>query len=119
MNPKQNISLINAMIRITLGFTFLAWSTAKLAKRPNQQSYLWIAMLAGMKIAEGIVRYCPIVALFDNSKGHTPKKDNEHTAHKENKEKPKDSEKASPTDIQNIMSEFNPATIFSPEDMKK
>lgn len=120
MNPKQNISLINAMIRITLGFTFLAWSTAKLAKRPNQQSYLWIALLAGMKIAEGIVRYCPIVAMFDNNKGQGTKKDNQHNTHKENKETPKGAdEKASPEDIQNIMSEFNPASIFSPDDMKK
>ncbi len=130
MNPKQNISLINAMIRITLGFMFLAWSTAKLVKRPNQQSYLWIALLAGMKIAEGIVRYCPIVAIFDN-KEQLMKKGSQHTSHTSSKDqkahehkghdetKSEHTEKASSADIQNIMSEFNPATIFSPDDMKK
>jgi len=65
MDVKQNIGILNAMIRITCGFTFLSWATAKMVKRPwNTSSYLVVAVLSAMKIAEGIVRYCPLTALY-------------------------------------------------------
>lgn len=67
MNVKQNIGMVNAMIRITVGFTVLTWITAKLVKKPWRDSYLILAMLAAMKIAEGIVRFCPLTALFERS----------------------------------------------------
>nr|WP_170006344.1 DUF2892 domain-containing protein [Bacillus fonticola] len=69
MKVQQNIGIMNALIRITCGFTMLAWSTAKLTRRPWRDAYLWVAMLGAMKVAEGIVRYCPVVDLFD--KGNT------------------------------------------------
>jgi len=62
---KQNIGIVNAMLRITCGFTFLSWATAKMVKRPWKDSYLLIAFLSAMKIAEGIVRYCPLTALYE------------------------------------------------------
>ncbi|KFZ32571.1 YgaP family membrane protein [Anoxybacillus ayderensis] len=62
---KQNIGVINAMIRITFGFTMLAWATASLSRKPWRESYIWVIMLAAMKIAEGIVRFCPVMALFE------------------------------------------------------
>lgn len=65
MNIKPNIGLLNALIRITLGFTILSWATAKLVKKPWRDSYLFIVLLSAMKIAEGIVRYCPLTALFE------------------------------------------------------
>jgi Protein of unknown function (DUF2892) len=65
---KQNISIVNALMRITCGFALLAWSIAKMSKRSGKESYLIIAILAGMKIGEGILRYCPIVALLNNRK---------------------------------------------------
>lgn len=65
MRITQNIGVINALIRITVGFTMIAWSTAKLVKRPWRDSYLFMAFLGGMKIGEGILRFCPITALFD------------------------------------------------------
>ncbi|MFT4414598.1 DUF2892 domain-containing protein [Fredinandcohnia humi] len=61
---KPNIGMINALVRITLGFTMLAWSTAKMVKRPWRESFLIVALLGGMKVAEGITRYCPLTALF-------------------------------------------------------
>lgn len=66
MKIIPNIGTINALIRIAAGFTLLSWATAKLVKRPWRESYLFIIMIAAMKIAEGIVRYCPITALFEN-----------------------------------------------------
>ncbi|WP_147536040.1 YgaP family membrane protein [Bacillus marasmi] len=66
MTIKPNIGILNALIRISLGFTLLAWTTAKLVKRPWRDSYLIVAFVAAMKIGEGIVRYCPLTALFEN-----------------------------------------------------
>lgn len=65
MKVTPNIGIVNALIRMTIGFTLLAWTTAKMVKRPWQDSYLFVAILSAMKIAEGIVRYCPMTALFE------------------------------------------------------
>lgn len=66
MQITKNIGIINALIRITLGFTILAWSTAKMVKFPWRDSYLFVALCGAMKVAEGIVRFCPVTALFEN-----------------------------------------------------
>lgn len=63
MNVKPNIGIINAIVRITAGLTLLSWATAKLVKKPWQDSNIIIAMLAAMKVAEGILRYCPLTDL--------------------------------------------------------
>lgn len=65
MNVKQNIGILNAMIRITCGLTILAWSTAKMVKRPWRDRYLFMSIMGAMKVGEGIVRYCPVTALFE------------------------------------------------------
>jgi hypothetical protein len=64
--PMANIGIVNALIRITLGLTMLAWSTAKMTRRPWCASYLLVALLAAMKVGEGITRFCPMTALFEN-----------------------------------------------------
>ncbi|WP_313804258.1 DUF2892 domain-containing protein [Cytobacillus sp.] len=66
MNIKPNIGIVNALIRITCGLTLIACSTAKLTKKPWRESYMILAFLGAMKVAEGIVRFCPITALFEN-----------------------------------------------------
>lgn len=65
MNVKPNIHLLNALIRITIGLTVVAWGTSKLVKRPWRDSYLLMILLGAMKVAEGIVRYCPVTALYE------------------------------------------------------
>jgi hypothetical protein len=65
MNVKPNISILNALIRITIGLTILSWTTSKLVKHPWRDSYLFVAMCGAMKVAEGIVRFCPLTALFE------------------------------------------------------
>jgi len=64
MKLKPNIGMINALIRITIGLFLLSWSTAKMVKRPWRDSYLLVAFCAAMKVAEGIVRYCPVTELY-------------------------------------------------------
>lgn len=66
MQMTKNIGMINALIRITFGLTILAWSTAKMVKYPWRDSYLFTALCGAMKVAEGIIRYCPVTALFEN-----------------------------------------------------
>lgn len=65
MKIKPNIDILNALIRITVGLTVVAWSTAKLVKRPWRDSYLIMTMLGAMKVAEGIVRFCPLTLLYE------------------------------------------------------
>lgn len=62
---KQNVGTINALIRITAGFTILSWIIPKMVWRPYRESNLWIAMMAGMKIAEGITRFCPVTYMYE------------------------------------------------------
>lgn len=70
MNVKQNIGIVNALIRITIGLSVLAWSTAKHTKMPWRDSYILLGVLGAMKVAEGIVRFCPIVALFEREQNY-------------------------------------------------
>ncbi|MFJ7977396.1 YgaP family membrane protein [Peribacillus sp. JNUCC 23] len=69
MKVKANIGIPNALLRITCGFTFLAWSISKMSRKPWKGSYLVIAMCSGMKIGEGILRFCPFVALYEKCQG--------------------------------------------------
>ncbi|NSL53019.1 YgaP family membrane protein [Calidifontibacillus erzurumensis] len=62
---KPNIGIVNALIRLTFGFTLLTWAGAKMVKNPWRDSYLWVALVAAMKIAEGITKFCPMTALFE------------------------------------------------------
>ncbi|MEN1938428.1 DUF2892 domain-containing protein [Paenibacillus sp. 102] len=57
---KQNISIMNALIRITLGLVVLSCSTAKLTRKPWCTWSKVLLWLGAMKVAEGIVRFCPI-----------------------------------------------------------
>ncbi|NGP46077.1 DUF2892 domain-containing protein [Bacillaceae bacterium SIJ1] len=64
------VGTLNAIFRIACGFTILAWSTAYMVRRPYHRGFQWFAFLGGMKIAEGITRFCPLTALghyfYDN-----------------------------------------------------
>jgi Protein of unknown function (DUF2892) len=65
---RQNIGMLNSMIRIIAGLTLLSVYTAKLTRRPYKESYIFVIMMAAMKVAEGIVRYCPVTELLHKSK---------------------------------------------------
>ena len=69
---EPNIGILNALIRITIGLTILSWSTAKLVKKPYCNSYLWISICGAMKVAEGIVRFCPITAYIQQYQESIP-----------------------------------------------
>lgn len=73
LHIKPNISIVNALIRITIGLTVVAWGTARFSRRPWRDSYLFMILLGAMKVAEGIVRFCPVTLFcqkyFQNGKG--------------------------------------------------
>lgn len=64
---RPNIGIINALLRITCGLSVLAWATSKYCKKPWRDSYLIVIVLGAMKVGEGILRFCPITYLFENS----------------------------------------------------
>ena len=78
MKFRPNISIVNSLVRIICGFTFLSWSIAKMSRKPWKESYIIISMLAGMKIGEGILRYCPVVDLMNNYKNQNEEEKTEN-----------------------------------------
>jgi hypothetical protein len=68
MKVKQNIGIVNALIRITCGLAMLSWTTARLSKKQNRYTYVIMAIMAAMKVGEGIVRYCPLTDLYEKNK---------------------------------------------------
>jgi hypothetical protein len=63
---KQNVGTLDAMIRIMLGFIGLAYSIARLMRHPYR-TYPLMVFLSAMKIAEGITRFCPLLAILNIS----------------------------------------------------
>ncbi len=62
---KPNIGRMDAYCRITLGLAMLACSTAKFVHRPMGTAPLIGALIGGMKVAEGVTRFCPLVCLAE------------------------------------------------------
>jgi len=60
---QKNVGTVDAIMRITCGLAVLAWC----ASRPKKEFPCLIALLSAMKVAEGITRYCPILALFNKN----------------------------------------------------
>ncbi|TCT18927.1 DUF2892 family protein [Melghiribacillus thermohalophilus] len=63
---KQNIGVVNSLIRITCGLTGICYGMLNLQKRPWQQGNWTIITLSAMKVGEGIVRFCPVTYLLEN-----------------------------------------------------
>ena len=73
MSQSQNISTRNALARLTMGLSMLAYGTAKLSRNPQCNKGRLLVALGAMKAAEGTVKYCPMKAMMQQSgmKGHT------------------------------------------------
>jgi hypothetical protein len=61
---NKNIGTIDALMRITIGLTGVAWGTSRMLRRPNSSTPLLLTMASAMKVAEGVTRFCPLTALF-------------------------------------------------------
>lgn len=64
---RQNIGILNAMIRITCGLTFLSYSTVRMIHFPWRGGSFWMMVMAAMKVAEGITRFCPVVEIYNKT----------------------------------------------------
>jgi hypothetical protein len=57
---QKNVGTLDALIRITLGLVGLAYcASAKRRRFP-----LCLAIHSALKVAEGVTRFCPIIAIF-------------------------------------------------------
>lgn len=61
---KKNVGTIDALIRIAIGLAGLAYSTSKMIRHPHRTAPLLLAIIFGMKVAEGITRYCPMLDMM-------------------------------------------------------
>lgn len=62
---KPNIGIIQAMIRIAAGVSMVGYATAALVTKPKQLTAHLTLLAGAIKIAEGIVRYCPSMTLIN------------------------------------------------------
>ncbi|WP_100406202.1 YgaP family membrane protein [Bacillus solitudinis] len=63
---QPNIGRLNALLRISCGFCLLAWATARMVRKPLQSLPMIATIMGGMKVAEGITRFCPMVFVFQS-----------------------------------------------------
>ncbi|WP_246050055.1 YgaP family membrane protein [Aquibacillus sediminis] len=64
---KQNIGILNALLRITCGLTYVAIATVRMIRRPERGGSIFMLIMAALKVAEGIVRYCPVTDVVKRS----------------------------------------------------
>ncbi|EGL81554.1 hypothetical protein CathTA2_3100 [Caldalkalibacillus thermarum TA2.A1] len=62
---KKNVGTFDAIMRITFGLTGLAWGTAQMVRHPNRGFPMVVTMASAMKVAEGVTRYCPMLAMLN------------------------------------------------------
>lgn len=61
---KPNVGRVDALMRITIGLTGVAWGTARMVQRPHASLPMIVTFASAMKVAEGVTRFCPLTALF-------------------------------------------------------
>ncbi|WP_416828869.1 DUF2892 domain-containing protein [Ectobacillus polymachus] len=98
---KPNIGTLNALIRITIGLAVVSFATARLVRTPWRVFPKLMIWIGAMRVAEGIVRFCPITEVCKLSRylnvtkccNHDTKED--ATPNKNNATKPSSSYNAS------------------------
>ncbi len=65
---KPNIGIVNAMLRITCGLSMLTFLKMRAEKNQGHSLHPFMVVAASMKVAEGIVRYCPLTAAYQEMK---------------------------------------------------
>lgn len=75
---QKNVGLCDAICRITFGLAGLAYSIAKVRNNRFQRFPWMLALCSAMKVAEGILRYCPVLAMLGKNTCGKRKEDHEH-----------------------------------------
>ncbi|MGR6856039.1 YgaP family membrane protein [Bacillus halotolerans] len=76
---KPNISLINAVFRIACGLTIMSAASAKYTKKPWCRMHLFCIFMGAMKAGSGILRFCPVTYMFQNSSGENHGQDHQES----------------------------------------
>ncbi|MEW9670345.1 DUF2892 domain-containing protein [Ammoniphilus sp. 3BR4] len=61
---KKNVGTIDAMIRLSLGFFALGWGISRMSRKSRGFMPFLVTLLGSQKIAEGITRFCPMLAYW-------------------------------------------------------
>ncbi|HJV45437.1 MAG TPA: DUF2892 domain-containing protein [Bacillota bacterium] len=61
---KKNVGTLDALIRITFGLLGLTWGISRIVRSREHKFPLFITFMSALKVAEGVVRFCPGLALF-------------------------------------------------------
>ncbi|WP_076850091.1 YgaP family membrane protein [Rubeoparvulum massiliense] len=61
---KKNVGTLDAFLRISFGLTGLAFGISRMSRHPYRSFPITLTMMSAMKVAEGITRFCPMLALF-------------------------------------------------------
>lgn len=75
---QKNVGLCDALCRITFGLAGLAYSIAKVRQNRFQRFPWFLALCSAMKVAEGILRYCPVLAIMGKNTCGRKNEDHEH-----------------------------------------
>ncbi|MFS0655519.1 DUF2892 domain-containing protein [Bacillus sp. 179-C3.3 HS] len=62
---KPNIGLMEALIRIACGMTICTVAGSIYTRKPWCKMMLFSIMLGGMKMASGILRFCPVTYMCE------------------------------------------------------
>lgn len=61
---EKNVGTYDALMRITGGLFGLALGTSRMVRSPHKGMPIFITMMSGMKVAEGILQWCPLYELL-------------------------------------------------------
>ena len=67
MSQTQNLSSRNALARLTMGLSMLAYGAAKLSRNPKDNKGRLMVALGAMKAAEGTTKFCPMKAMMQQN----------------------------------------------------
>ncbi|MDX5486282.1 DUF2892 domain-containing protein [Bacillus pumilus] len=70
---KPNLGLMEALIRIACGMTICTVAGSLYARKPWSKMLLFSIMFGGMKLASGILRFCPVTYMCEQQDTHEEK----------------------------------------------
>lgn len=78
---KKNVGTIDSLFRITIGLFGLAWGISKMTRSPHRFWPKLVAFQSAMKAAEGMIRFCPLLALLGKNTLDQPELEHEQEKH--------------------------------------
>lgn len=62
---QKNVGTVDALMRITVGLTGIAWGISRMVYEPKRSMPILVTMASAMKVAEGVTRFCPMLAMMN------------------------------------------------------